>query len=531
MEKISQERLELALKASNEGIWDWEVVGGGEDVLFFSDKTLEFFGCEEGEIPGLFDSPKDWVHEEDLDGYLLSVREVLEDHGNDTLAIDCRFKVKNGDWVWLRVRGVAVRKEGKLKRLAGSVIDISRRKRVEAALEEERHQLKTLIENVPMSIYFKDLESRFVMVNTPTAKKLGCTKVDEVIGKTDHDFFDKRHADQSRKEEETVVATGKPQRESVEQEVWEDKDDTWVITTKIPWIDKEGKIRGVFGVSNDVTNLVLSQRKLMEMTLRMRDQNKEIKEELQLASEIQLSMIAENQITRMPQADTEECWNAYFSYKYVPVSGMAGDFFQVIPITEHQVGVLMCDVMGHGVRSALIVSMLRGLLEKEMEFAAEPDKILQGLNKGLVSIFKRAGVTMFSTAFYGVLDLKAGTLSYSNAGHPSPILLNGSEVKRLSDHGKVTGPALGMIPNCKYVSKQISFEKFSKMVIFTDGIYETEDKEGEELGVTGMMPGLKADGEIGEDLDRIMELTKTFSANGEFGDDVCLLGIKLAESE
>lgn len=86
-------------------------------------------------------------------------------------------------------------------------------------------------------------------------------------------------------------------------------------------------------------------------------------------------------------------------------------------ITDDCYGVLICDVMGHGVRSALIVAMLRGLLEKRRARTAEPGLFLQGLNESLSAILERAGTTMFATAFSGVIELAAGTFKYACAGH------------------------------------------------------------------------------------------------------------------
>ena len=532
METVSLDRLELALKASNEGIWDWVLADDGPGDLFFSERTLEFLGTSADNAPHLFLHPDPWLHEEDVPRFKSELEDVMKVHGDDFFAIDCRYERPDGAFVWLRIRGVAVRNgEGKLERLAGSVIDISRRKTAEAELLEERHRLSTLIENVPVNVYFKDPDSRFVMANTATAHKLGCEKVEDILGKTDHDFFDIRHAEKSRKDEEIIMVTGEQQRETLEQEIWEGKDDTWVITSKMPWRDRQGNIQGIFGVTNDVTSLVTTQRQLVDMTYQLTNQNKAVQEELHLAHEVQLAMIQKDQIKYVPsdeELEGSECsWRAQFAYRYAPVSGMAGDFYQVFPLKGNQVGIFMCDVMGHGVRSALIVSMLRGLMVKERESAASPEWYLYGLNQGLVSILKRAGVTMFATAFYGVIDLDSKTLSYANAGHPSPLVVGENGVSRLSDHKKVVGPALGIVEECAYAAGEISFEQFEKLVLFTDGINETENAEGEEMGVERLMKTVKRSEDIETNLDELLAAARDFAGDGEFGDDVCLLGVKL----
>ena len=189
----------------------------------------------------------------------------------------------------------------------------------------------------------------------------------------------------------------------------------------------------------------------------------------------------------------------------------------------------MCDVMGHGVRSALIVSMLRGLMEKERDAAEAPECYLEGLNQGLESILKRAGVTMFATAFYGIIDLRRSVLTYANAGHPSPLLIGKQGVSRMSDHNKVVGPALGLVSDNKYKVGSMDFDKFEKLVLFTDGLDETENKEGEEMGVARLMRAIQLDSSLEENLDELLSATQAFAGGGEFGDDVCLLGLKLTQ--
>jgi len=527
MEAAPEDRLDLALRASNEGIWDWMV---NEGTVYYSKRNLEFLGCKKEGAPNIFQNPDPWIFHEDLEEFKAELSKVLSPGGEDIFAIDSRYERPDGKLVWLRIRGASVRDDdGNVERIAGSMIEISRRKKAEAALEEERHRLMTLIENIPVNVYFKDGDSKFVMANTATAKKLGAETVENLLGKSDHDFFDVRHANKSRQDEMVIMATGESQTESIEQEIWEEgKEETWVITSKMPWRDRKGNIQGVFGVTSDVSDLVKTQRKLLEMTHELKKRNDAVEEELQLAREIQLSIIQEDQVKSLPEGDSESAWMASVAYRYAPVSGMAGDFYQVTQLDENKVGFFICDVMGHGVRSALIVSMLRGLMEKERDSATSPEWFLYGLNSSLSAILRRAGVTMFATAFYAVLDLNDKSLVYANAGHPSPFVVGEDGVSRLSDHKKVTGPALGLVDECAYASGEISFDQFSKLILFTDGIYETANPDGEEMGIDRLAKVIdKSEDGIERTLDELLEATRDFTGDGEYGDDVCLVGVEL----
>ncbi|MBT8045063.1 MAG: PAS domain S-box protein, partial [Verrucomicrobiae bacterium] len=417
MDHIPQDRLELALRASNEGVWDWYI---GDDNIYYSEQVLKLLGYNSTEeAPNIIIEAKHYFHEDELPELRSAFKKVIAPHGDEHLASDCRYKHPDGEWHWLRIRGIAVRDDhGNATRIVGSIIDISLRKNAEMALEEERYRLKELIENIPLKVYYKDKESRFVMANSSLAEWLGCSSVDELIGKADHDFFEPTHADPARADEVRIMETREPKLDVIECETWDGKEDTWVKTSKLPWLDKKGNLLGTFGISNDITDLVITQRRLAELAEELQKRNIAFEEELQLAREIQQALLPRDLDGLVLRGHDRE---VTFGCRYSAASEMAGDFFEVMPISQHCIGILVCDVMGHGVRASLIVSMLRGLMEKERDSATSPEWFLHGVNEGLFSIFQRAGVTLFATAIYCVVNLKEGSLQYACAGHPAPI--------------------------------------------------------------------------------------------------------------
>ena len=127
------ERLDLALEASNEGIWDWDFKSA---TLDFTDRVGEFFDCSPEDIPNFFEN-EEYVHEEDREEFLEAIAAVKEGK-SEILAVEPRIRLNSEqNWKWYRVRGVAVTYEGELGGLAGSLIDISRRKETERALLED----------------------------------------------------------------------------------------------------------------------------------------------------------------------------------------------------------------------------------------------------------------------------------------------------------------------------------------------------------------------------------------------------------
>jgi len=655
-----EERLNLAFKASNEGVWDWEVATG---EIYYSNRVLMFLGYGRIGVPNFFADPESCLHPDDLGDFKAKVDRVVSRNGK-FIAVEPRIRSQDGVWKWFRVRGVPVRDpDGNLIRVVGSLIDISKRKSAEIALAEERSLINLLLDNVPVNVYFKDTGSRFVRANVATAERMGAGTVENLLGKTDHDFFENEHADAARAIELELMRTGECQEELLEHEVWEGgreswvlvtkkvwygmngdvrgtfgvthdvtelmetqselervadelllvnqeiseerhllrlvidsipmfvyfkdpesnfvlvnqgmaeligerspedvvgkhdrdyflpglvkgatndeleimrtgkpvikkleriawKDDhvTWSMSSKFPWKDHAGKIIGTFGVSGDVTELVETRNKLSEITDAMEARNQALEEELKLAREIQQAAVPH----ALPTIQSDR-WTANFCHCCQPASDLAGDFLEVVDLGENRTGFLVCDVMGHGVRAALIVSMLRGLIEKQRASAAEPGVFLAGLNEGLSHLLERTRTEMFATAFYGVVDLNKGELRLASAGHPSPILKRNGAVEVLNLKGKVRGPALGMVPGVPFNETVVPLEGLDGIWGFTDGVFEMRDAAGEEFGVPRMCEILGGPGSGEKLLKEVVEAALEFSGEKVFEDDVCLLGIE-----
>ncbi len=133
------------------------------------------------------------------------------------------------------------------------VYDISERSRVEEALNQERVLVRALMDNVPDHIYFKDADSRFIMISRTHAQSFGLSDASQARGKTDFDFFTEEHARKAFEDEQAIIRTGQPLVNLEEKETWADGATTWVTTTKMPLLGDNGKIIGTFGISHDIT--------------------------------------------------------------------------------------------------------------------------------------------------------------------------------------------------------------------------------------------------------------------------------------
>jgi diguanylate cyclase (GGDEF)-like protein/PAS domain S-box-containing protein len=113
--------------------------------------------------------------------------------------------------------------------------------------------LSALLEKTSDSIYFKDLESRFLKISDALAKKLRLHHPDEAVGKSDTDFFAAAHAQEALEDERRIIQTGSPLLSKEEREIWPDGTETWVVTNKMPLLNAEGSVVGTFGISHDIT--------------------------------------------------------------------------------------------------------------------------------------------------------------------------------------------------------------------------------------------------------------------------------------
>ena len=143
---------------------------------------------------------------------------------------------------------------GKVVGLIGIARNITKRKQAEEALGRERNLLRTLIDNLPDSIYAKDAEARKILANPANCRRVGCQTEAEIIGKTDYDLFPPDIAAGFFADDQSVLKTGQPIINREEKMILPDGKSHWTLTTKVPWRDAAGKIVGLVGIGRDVTD-------------------------------------------------------------------------------------------------------------------------------------------------------------------------------------------------------------------------------------------------------------------------------------
>ena len=193
-------------------------------------------------------------------------------HGFDVFVEVARQgKYEEREWTYVRKDGshltvnlvVTALKDssGEMTGFLGIAKDVTESNRAEVALRHERFLLQTLMENVPDSIYFKDLNSRFLRISKALADRFGLTDPQSAIGKTDFDFFTLEHAERAQADELELMNSQQRVIDKEERETWSDGRRTWVATSKFPLFDEAGRMVGTFGISRDITERRLADER------------------------------------------------------------------------------------------------------------------------------------------------------------------------------------------------------------------------------------------------------------------------------
>ncbi|MBT8280349.1 MAG: PAS domain S-box protein, partial [Muriicola sp.] len=182
---------------------------------------------------------------------------------------------KDGTKFPVLVSGSLVGNKKGRKLLWSTAQDISESKLTEAQLREEKQLLKTLIDNLPLNVFIKDLESRKILVNKAELDYVDL-KESEVIGKNDFDFYDKKSAEISRQEDLQVMNSGVPMLRKETTSVKKDGTATSFLSSKIPLIGSDKKVKGLIGISLDISDLKRKEDELHDLINVTSIQNKKL---------------------------------------------------------------------------------------------------------------------------------------------------------------------------------------------------------------------------------------------------------------
>ncbi len=265
--------------------------------------------------------------------------------------------------------------------------------------------------------------------------------------------------------------------------------------------DKDDQPISYCAIFSDVTKVKEAERKLIS--------------DLKLARQLQKSVLS------------KPLKNQYIDIvgAYLPSAELAGDMYAWYQIDDHKYGVILFDIMGHGVASSLVSMSILSLLRGVITSSRKPEKLFAELNQHIRLLYQQNGMdqSYFFTAIYVLIDVKERVIEYSSAGHPPGFLImEDGEVQDLD----VGCPPIGLLPELIIETGRISLKGRTQLFLYTDGLMDSFGKETSRNidNLKKLVVGLR-----GLDSTQLLErvLLQTNSNDGHFDDDVTMVAITI----
>jgi phosphoserine phosphatase RsbU/P len=404
------------------------------------------------------------------------------------------------------------------------------------ALIQEKDNYYGVFDHLVEGIFRTTPDGHYLLANIALARIYGYESPVELMASIT-DIAHRLYVEPGRREEFVQVMQANDTITGFESKIYR-KDETiiWIAENCRAVRDAQGNLLHYEGTVEDISERKHAEEQIRRTTAELsrsreelRAKNQLMEDNLRMAREIQIAMLPQ-QYPVFPQNVQPEQSVFQFAHRYQPAEAISGDFFSVTQISDTEVGILICDVTGHGIRAALVTAMIRALAEELKPLAREPGYFLRKLNSDLSSILKSTGSTMLTTAFYLVANCQTGAMRFANAGHPKPLVLRRSEnrVEMLANacgHGQ---PALGLFEEPPYETSEAVLMAGDFVMLFTDGLYEVQGAN-EEL-YTQQRLLLDVQNLIAKPaaqlFDELLETIRAFSTDHQFEDDVCLVGME-----
>lgn len=233
---------------------------------------------------------------------------------------------------------------------------------------------------------------------------------------------------------------------------------------------------------HEITSRVVIHLERTIITKRLREFNTRVARELEVARMAQQMLIPNQQIIR----DTEKEYRLQICGHYQSCSELGGDFWGLRSISSEELAIYMVDFSGHGVNAALNVFRLHAIMQSTIDNASSPSKYVTNINSILNKILPRG---QFATMFYGIINLKRGTLCYTAAASPSAVLLRaqGTSYQILES----TGTLLGALQESTYHTNEVKLDSGDCLLLYSDALTETTDTHGKIQPIENWMPSFQ----------------------------------------
>lgn len=490
----SEQRYKSLFLYKNAGIY---VVNEKGLVDSISPNLLDSLGYSESEIKNepfsIFFTPEDVPMIQQM---------FLEIIGGITISSSRKMKIRNksGQNLVFDFSSVALMVEGEVKGVIGFAKDITELDRVQEKLSEVQIQMNNIFQSIDIVVWSLDVKQKNRIILSPACEK--------VLGYTLEEHYNNPSlwSDRVHDEDKEIVngrmdrvyKEGSSSYENIEYRlVHLNGGIRWVESRIFPVLNSNNRLVGINGLMFDITD-----KKMIE-------ENHKI--DLDLARQVQKSVLS------------KAIYSPAFSIdaRYLPSQQLGGDMYAWYRIDKHRYGVLIMDVMGHGVSSSLICMSIRALLKGIIQACSYPEDVIKELNDHMNKLFSETipAANFFFTAIYLTIDLEKNCIEYINAGHPSGLLMDASGIIHSLDSTTIP---IGLLPKLQVEKNTIQLNGPARLILYTDGLIE--------------MPGMLIQEQINsvkdimiesrlDTMPSLMDKLITFSNvnKQEVSDDICLI--------
>lgn len=456
--KYSESHFRLAQEAGEIGTWEWDVL---TDEVTWSKKTYEIFGLTKTFKKVTNEMFFNYVHPEDK-------QRLIDDLDNAVKSKKVKYRIEyriivNSKVLWVvDTSRIILDNNGKLIKKIGVIQDITERNRIVKIIEENNQKQKILINNIPVHIYFKDKDLRYVLVNNSYAKLFNLS-VEEIIGKTDDEIISSDISTFYQRLDKQVIRSGKPIIDLQREHIDLSGKKYWAKTSKMPYFNKNSKVSGVIGIVDDITKQVESERKIRLQTEILKNAHKDITDSISYAKTIQQALLPNKNIV-------DKYLKEYFIL-YKPKETVSGDFYYLSEKDNHLI-FAVADCTGHGVPGGFLtmlgITYLNDIIKRH-----ETDNVGEALNllrERVKSTFKMYGSDNTNGLDIALcaINIENNMLQYAGAFNPLWIIRGGKLIEY-----RATRNPIGLYFNeLDFETNNIQLQENDLIYLFSDGFQD-----------------------------------------------------------
>ncbi|WP_234416185.1 PAS domain-containing protein [Flagellimonas amoyensis] len=269
LEKVNH-ILKTKSEVSQVGCWEYTIE---TEELFWCDETKKIHHVDPSYTPNVTDAIAFYKQGYSRNKIAMLVHSAI----NEGTPFNKKLTIvtQDGEEKWVSAAGKPVLENGKIVKLFGTIQDINVQVTTETRIKHHQQLLTALIDNLPLNVFVKDLDSRKILVNKAECQYLEKSAKD-LIGKTDFDLYETEVAKISREEDLEVIRTLKPMLGKETISIKKNGKATNFLTSKIPLFDLEGKISGLIGIGMDITAMKKKEDQLRNLINITSVQNKKL---------------------------------------------------------------------------------------------------------------------------------------------------------------------------------------------------------------------------------------------------------------